>query len=373
MQELVQTFEDGRAEKIDRLLGLIDTFKNATREECTRLHAQIDSMASRERERSRPARENSRDSRNIEQSWKEKSDRPANRANSRSRERPYLTVEEDKGKKGYLSNKNAGVEKSSHDPSMDLLEKVQAAINSVERYREVCPPQGTEGLTVQRRMLQDLDTLQKVANNVSNILLQPIIALSQNNFADQSPAAADSNSLLSTIQGLKRANDKLERKCEDRKVSLKKLYFIVTEKTRQLQEACQALESMKNGSRLLLQTVEETGAYWIDKIESMESRLVAISSFIKNAAPNIGVPVLTKSAVAGFSGAFQGDRPHYRGTGDGSLEYSFTRRYDGLHRSVFDSRFEDKKRPPSDTRGGPRKSQDSTVMVADKHVPSAQA
>ena len=374
VQEMVLQFEVAKGDKIDKLLGQVDGLKKSFTSENTRLKEQVESGLQGEILRKREVREKSRD---IEAS---KVVREGSFYGNQSRTQTqdkFYDLEREREKKSSLDGKIATNDKYTVELGKELLDKVQTAIASVERYQEVCPPLNSEGHTVHKKLVYHLDAMLLTASTASATLASSFQNRRPNQEKLLQGSHIDAASLIQLnktspiVQNLQKLNEKLEKKCEDRKASMKKLYFLLTEKTRQLKEACQALEALKKGSQQIIQNAEESGLDWTQRLEDMEMRMADIASVIRSRVLVASAPLLTKSTVVGMSGILQAERTCQR-HGDGSLEYSFTRRYDGLHKSGVDSRLDERDRrregQNSDSRAMRINSHDSLVVANDKQI-----
>jgi hypothetical protein len=118
------------------------------------------------------------------------------------------------------------------------------------------------------------------------------------------------------IKGLSKEKAILEKKCEERKVSMKKLYFIVIEKDRHLKRACEAIELLKSRIEGFDKQMASVMNSQLNQIELMENKLRRI----KNIFVSFYTTLLQNQNLQ-----------HY--VGDGSLEYSFTKRNEAFLRS----------------------------------------
>lgn len=157
------------------------------------------------------------------------------------------------------------------------LDKVEECLG---KYKKLCPPESYES-RLQGQILEfDLRNLRQILEkqfSVSRLLPTEVSDEKKSSFqnlnqgrrnernrslphgekaVEQSEAQkayytkeqslSNDLELKKMILQLGKDKKQLERKCEDRKVSLKKLYFIVTEKDKQLRKACSALEYCGN-------------------------------------------------------------------------------------------------------------------------------
>jgi hypothetical protein len=102
--------------------------------------------------------------------------------------------------------------------------------------------------------------------------------------------------LKRNLVGSEKDKRKLEKKCEDRKVSLKKLYHIVVDKEKHLKKACDALEKMQEllsqfDSRIEASMMAKTEALDLlyDRVRSVKGKLCTFKNFFMNFNGNLNI------------------------------------------------------------------------------------
>lgn len=95
----------------------------------------------------------------------------------------------------------------------------------------------------------------------------------ENRTFEDAPVNDINNTHNEAITKLVQDNRKLEKKCDSRKLSLKKLYFIVVEKDRQLRQVCAAVENAGDSVDNLKLKLERQSLGFSAKIHSLENTL----------------------------------------------------------------------------------------------------
>jgi chromosome segregation ATPase len=197
----------------------------------------------------------------------------------------------------------------------NLLRALGAVVESFKVMQELHPAPTRDLKGHYNRIMKDLQSLMentgfwqpagKASSDVASRLNHVRI-----------PENADYQELKVMIKGLSKEKAILEKKCEERKVSMKKLYFIVIEKDRHLKRACEAIEMLKSRIEGFDRQMTSVMNSQLSQIELMENKLRRI----KNIFVSFYTTLLQNQNLQ-----------HY--IGDGSLEYSFTKRNEAFLRS----------------------------------------
>lgn len=310
-------YENNNIGKVNRLFELIDNLKDGYIDDANTLRDQLETANSKLKETGLSHMDGrDREGRGVRSSSHQLAKKTAIHT---------LTDDSKNKSSSIIGYKPAEFGVGSDESGKKLLNNLHSVISSVEKYREVCPAETAEARLIFRKLNAELEQTMESAREITESVekipytqsrmtrteqREGIRSMSPQIKSDESsPNMTAANSIIVSLQSL---NRKLERKCEDRKQSLKKLYCIVVEKDRQLREACSALEKLKIGSKQLIQRFAINEEEFNTRIEHFESKL----SFISNIA---------KSIFEAFP---------YLQT-DGSLEYSMTRRYEAIQKSIL--------------------------------------
>lgn len=320
----MQLLEESKTGKLEKLFECIDSLKDIFVNEVSNLHIQLENV----QEKLAATKQGS----NFASIPRPGGMRSTSTDIDDSRKPTKPIDERRNNSSATIAAKTADKFLGKKETGFQLIDSLHLIVNSVEKYREICPPSTMEARLVHKKLIselesafsqartinsfvQDFDKLQNIRGNVDtdDQRSHGFDRLEQNGSLSATHAA---NGLIQSLQVL---NRKLERKCEDRKISLKKLYCIVLEKDKQLKEACGALEKFKIGANDLMRNFEFGGKEFQKKIEHLDSKLTLISN-------------VSKGIFEGF--------PFIQT--DGSLDYSMTRRYETFHKSILSgNKYED--------------------------------
>jgi predicted nucleic acid-binding Zn-ribbon protein len=315
--EVVQLFEDSKHSKTEKLFEFIDALKENYANEVTSLQLQIENLEGK--------LSTVKAGTSFVSYGRQTGFRSSSNDHEEGKKTTKLTDDRKNNSSAAIAYRMTAQPAKSQFLDQDLLETLHQVVGSVDKYRELCPPASLEARMVHKNLMADLENAfaqarifinqisseQKVgtAGDKLEAKDRQAIFFGRTEVKEAPPAESVSNGLVKSLQEL---NRKLERKCEDRKVSLKKLYCIVLEKDKQLKEACAALEKFKVGSHHFMKLIDAGGQEMQTKLDGLDSKLSLISN-------------VTKGIFEGFP---------FIPT-DGSLEYSMTRRYDAFHRSIL--------------------------------------